>query len=150
MSFTTPQMLQSLAMGQLMLVAPELGESYTGKTASTIAILTLMAAALQDRMLATAPALRARLEALLADADVKGASLPETDGPDAALAARIAAACSDDAGGSWFARQDVLLAALEELHAWADANDPALAGRCRAFLVALAEAEMVEMPVLPG
>ena len=140
MSFTTPQMLQSLAMGQLMLVAPELGETYTGKTASTIAILTLMAAALQDRMLETAPALRARLEALLAEADV----------PDTALAARIAAARTDDAGGSWFARQDMLLAALEDLHAWADANDPALARRCLAFLVALAEAAMVEMPVLPG
>jgi hypothetical protein len=140
MSLNQQQILQSLAMSQLMMVAPELGESYAGKSAGTLGLLTLMLAGQQDRLMANGPRLRARLEALLA------AARPA----DAALAAELAAALADDCGGSWAARQDRLMGALEALHAFADAADPALAAQCRDFLVELAESEQMEVPVLPG
>ena len=140
MSLNQQQILQSLAMSQLMMVAPELGESYAGKSAGTLGLLTLMLAGQQDRLMANGPRIRARLEALLA------AARPS----DTALATEVTAALADDCSGSWAARQDRLMGALEALHAFADATDPALAAQCRDFLVELAESEQMEVPVLPG
>lgn len=140
MSLNQQQILSSLAMGQLMMVAPELGESYAGKSASTLGLLALMLAGHQDRMLQAAPGIRAELETLLASADTE----------DAALQAELAAALSDPCGGSWTARHNRLMGALEALHAFADSHDPWLAASCLDFLVALAEAEQMEVPQLPG
>lgn len=140
MSLSQQQILSSLAMGQMMMVVPELGDSYAGKSANTLGLLALMLAGQQDRMMQAAPRIRARLEALLAS----------TTTGDAALQAEIAAALADDCGGSWTARHDRLMRALESLHGFADSSDPALAARCRSFLVELAEAEQMEIPELPG
>ena len=140
MSLSQQQILHSLAMGQLMMVTPELGDSYAGKSANTLGLLALMLAGQQDRMLQNAPRLRARLEALLSGAETG----------DPVLQAELAAALADDCGGSWVARQDRLMGALEALHEFADSRDSALASQCRAFLVELAEAEQMDVPVLPG
>lgn len=140
MSLNSQQILQSLAMGQLMMVAPELGESYAGKSASMLGLMALMLAGHQDRMLYNAPHMRARLEALL-----EGAATG-----DSALQAELAAALADDGGGSWNARQDRLMGALEALHAHADAHNPSLAAQCRDFLAEFAALERMEVPVLPG
>lgn len=140
MSLNPQQILQSLAMSQLMMVAPELGESYAGKSAGTLGLLALMLAGQQDRMMEDGPRLRARLEALLSSA--------ATDDPE--LQRELTAALSDGCGGSWSARQDRLMGALEALHAFADSRDPALAAQCRDFLFELAESERMEVPALPG
>jgi hypothetical protein len=75
MSLDLTQSLGSLAMGQAMLVAPTLGESYTGKTAGSIAFLLFMLAnGLEDR-LARREAFARRLESLLAAARVDAAKV---------------------------------------------------------------------------
>lgn len=139
MSINLPEILQALATSQLAMVAPAMGETYVGKTANTIGILTLVTASLQDKLLQQGPALRTRLEQLLSDARLT----------DQALRSAINTALQDDAGGSWFARQDVLLRALQDLHAWADAHDSQLAQECRDFLVDHAQLEMIIMPDIP-
>lgn len=136
MSLNLPEILQTLGMSQLTMVVPALGESYAGNTASLVGALLLANVTLPDRMLQTAPELRRQLEQLLGDARL----------PDPALQQEIARALADPAGNSWFARQDVLLQAFASLHQWADANDAALARQCRAFLVQLAESELIEVP----
>ncbi len=140
MSLNQQQILHSLAMGQLMMVAPELGESYAGKSAAMVGLMTLMLAGHEDRLMANGLRIRARLEALLASARPA----------DSTLESEVAAALADDCAGSWSARHDRLLGALESLHAHADAADPALAAKCRDFLVELTESEQMEVPVLPG
>lgn len=132
MSLNSRQILEGLAMGQLGMVVPELGDNYAGRSAGLIAMLMLSVAAMHERMLDSAPELRARLEALLAQAANAGADT------ELALAAIP--------GEGWFARQDRLLAALETVHAWADRHDPALAGRCRDYLADLTAAKSVELP----
>ena len=140
MSLNQQQILHSMAMGQLTMVAPELGETYVGKSVNMFGLLALMLAGGQDRMLQAAPLLREKLEALLASAG--------TGNP--AMQAELADALSDACGNSWIARQNRLLEALERLHAHADSSDPALAAHCRAFLLEMAEAEQMEMPSLPA
>lgn len=140
MSLNQQQILHSMAMGQLTMVAPELGETYVGKSVNMFGLLALMLAGGQDRMLQAAPRIREELEALLASA--------ETGNP--AMQAELADALSDECGNSWIARQNRLLEALERLHAHADSGAPALAARCRAFLLEMAEAEQMEMPSLPA
>ena len=142
MSMNQQQILHSLAMGQLTMVAPALGDSYAGKSVGTLGLLTLMLAGQQDRMMQFAMPMRVKLEALLASAAAG----------DPALQAEVRAALSDACGGSWTARQDRLLGALEAVHAHADsgaAQDPQLAARCRAYLVEWAEAEQMDVPELP-
>lgn len=136
MSLNLPEIMQTLAMSQLTLVVPALGEGYAGSTAGLVGALLLANSALPDRMLQTATGLRQQLERLLGTAQV----------PDAALRGEIEQALADPAGNSWFARQDILLQALARLHEWADAHDPGLARQCRDYLLAQAEADMIEMP----
>jgi hypothetical protein len=140
MSLNQQQILHSMAMSQLMMLVPELGESYAGKSANTLGLLTLMLAGQHDRMMQNGHRIRGALEALLASARTA----------DEALQVDLAAALADPCGDSWCARQDRLMAALEALHAYADANDPALAARCRDFLVDYAESEEMDVPVLPA
>lgn len=140
MSLSPQQILQSLAMGQLLMIVPELGDSYAGKSLNTLGLLALMLAGHQDRMLQDAPRIRARLEGLLQGAETG----------DPALQAELARALADDCGESWSARHDRLMGALEQLHAHADSHDPALAARCRDFLADFAQAERMDVPVLPG
>ncbi len=136
MSLNLPEILQSLAMSQLTMVAPALGESYAGKTAGTIAVLALVTSTLQQQLMNRAPALRQQLEALLAGAAIT----------DPALRDGVRRALADDCAGDWFARGDVLMQALADVHAWADDHDAALARQCRGFLLDHASAEMVTMP----
>lgn len=139
MGMNPGQILHGWAMGQLMMVAPELGDSYAGKSAGVLGLLALMLAGHQDRMLSSAPRVRASLETLLAKA--------ETGNP--ALQAELASALSDEAQGSWTARQDRLMGALEKLHAHADAHDPRLAALCRDFLADYAAHELMDVPDMP-
>jgi hypothetical protein len=141
MSLDLSQSLACLGGGQAMLVAPALGESYTGKTAGSIAFLLFLLANGLEARLARRPGLTTRLEALLADAPPEACT-------DSAIAAALAATA--DAEPADGARFDRLMGALAALHAWADAADPALAARCRDWLLDWAESEHLEIPVLPS
>jgi hypothetical protein len=149
MSLDLTQSLNALAMGQAMLVAPALGEDYTGKTAGSIAFLLFVLANGLDARMAQRPVLAARLEALLADA-------PAACGADPLVAAALADAAAGPAntgagaGAAAVQRFDLLMGALAALHAWADSHDAALAARCRAFLLDWATIERLEIPALPG
>jgi hypothetical protein len=140
MSLDLTQSLGSLAMGQAMLVAPTLGESYTGKTAGSIAFLLFMLAnGLEDR-LARREAFARRIESLLAAA-------PDDARAHAEVANALAAAAGAAEDGQRF---DRLMGALAALHAWADSADAKLAARCRDFLLDWAESERLDIPVLPA
>jgi hypothetical protein len=153
MSLDLTQSLNALAMGQAMLVAPALGEDYTGKTAGSIAFLLFVLANGLDARMAQRPVLAARLEALLADA-------PAACGADPLVAAALADAAAGPAntgagagagaGAAAVQRFDLLMGALAALHAWADSHDAALAARCRAFLLDWAAIERLDIPALPG
>lgn len=138
MSLRFSETLESLALGQALLVAPALGESYAGRTAQTIAALLVMLAAdartLADRRLHTCE----RLAALFRTAEVHDVSL-----------ARDLAALAETQGADLAERHERMLAGLALLHAWADANDPALARQCRALLAEWAEGERLSPPTLP-
>lgn len=127
MSLTLAQSLRSLALGQAMMVLPALGDSYEGKTAGTIVALLLMLADDAEtrtaRDIVTRDALRALFESV--------------GGED------LQAAVADGSATA-------LMTAFTALHERADANDPALAARCRAFLLDWAEAERLRPPALPG
>lgn len=141
MSLGLSQSLASLATGQAMLVAPTLGESYTGKTAGSIAFLLFLLANGLEARLARRPALADRLATLLAEA-------PSAARADPAMADAIAAAAArtpDDPE-----RFDLLMGALAALHAWADASDRHVAARCRDFLADWADSEHLDIPVLPA
>lgn len=139
MTLSLAQALESLALGQAMLVAPALGESYAGKTAGTVAALLLMLAQDLDAAPGRRFAMRARLQQLLGEARVD----------DPALAAEVAAVLALGAE-SWDAEESRLLGALAGVHAWADANDPALAARCLDWLVDWTAGERLRPPALPG
>lgn len=141
MSLDLSQSLACLGGGQAMLVAPALGESYTGKTAGSIAFLLFLLANGLEARLARRPGLTKRLEAILAEA-------PPAARAESAVAAALAAAADAEPEGG--ARFDRLLGALAALHAWADAADPALAASCRDWLADWADSEYLEIPVLPG
>jgi hypothetical protein len=135
--------LNSLALGNAMLVAPALGESYAGKTAGSIAALLFVLANGLDARLARQPALVARLEALLAMA------------PPAALADPSVARALGDVGPasdspSNQARFDLLMGALVALHAWADSHDQAIAAQARTFLADWSASERLDIPAFPG
>jgi hypothetical protein len=143
MSLDLTQSLNALAMGQAMLVAPALGEDYTGKTAGSIAfLLFLLANGLESRM-AQRPVLAERLESLLAGA-------PAAAGADPIVARSLADAAAGPADHGAAQRFDLRMGALAALHAWADSHDAALAARCRAFLLDWATIERLEIPALPG
>ncbi len=142
MSLDLTQSLNSLAMGQAMLVAPALGESYTGKTAGSIAALLFVLANGLEARLSRQPALTARLQALLAAAPPAARADPEVS---AALAQIDAATKPTDP-----AQFDRLMGALAALHAWADANDQPLAAAARAFLLDWATSERLDIPAFPG
>lgn len=141
MSLDLAQSLNSLATGQALLVAPTLGESYTGKTAGSIAfLLFLLANGLEARM-ARRPALSLRLAELLAE-------VPAQARADSAVAAALGeAAAAADADPQRF---DRLMGALAAVHAWADAHDSALARRCRDYLADWADSEYLDIPAMPG
>jgi hypothetical protein len=143
MSLDLTQSLNALAMGQAMLVAPELGDSYSGKTAGAIAALLFVLANGLDARMAQRPLLTARLEGLLADAPAAAVADPVV-----ASALAEASGCPADSGASQ--RFDLLMGALAALHAWADSRDAALAARCRAFLLDWATSERLDIPALPG
>jgi hypothetical protein len=127
MSLTLPQALRSIALGQAMMVAPALGDSYEGKTAATIAALLLMLATDAETRTAREITTRDTLRALFESIDSKELKATLADGST-----------------------DALMAAFTTLHAQADANNPALAARCRAFLLDWAEGERLRPPALPG
>jgi hypothetical protein len=141
MSLDLAQSLNSLATGQALLVAPTLGESYTGKTAGSIAFLLFLLGNGLEARLARRPILTARLEALLAEAPLPA----RTDPAVAEALATVGTGGADDGH-----RFDRLLGALAALHAWADGSDRALAARCLDWLVDWADSEHLDIPVLPG
>ncbi|WP_199553482.1 hypothetical protein [Sandaracinobacteroides hominis] len=129
MSLTIAQSLRSLALGQAMMVAPALGESYEGKTAGTIAALLLMLA--DDAETRTARDNAAR-DALLALFETVQAETPRALLRDAL------------ADGS----NKALWNAFIDLHAYADAGDAELAACCRVLLLEWTERERLRPPVL--
>jgi hypothetical protein len=141
LSLDLSQSLASLATGQAMLVAPTLGEGYTGKTAGSIAFLLFLLANGLEARLARRPAIAARIESLLAQA-------PPAARADPAVAGALAAAagsCAEDPQ-----RFDRLMGALAALHAWADSADSRCAAHCLDILVDWADSECPDLPVLPG
>jgi hypothetical protein len=141
MSLDLTQSLNSLATGQAMLVAPTLGEDYTGKTAGSIAFLLFLLANGLEARLARRPALTSRLETLLAE--VPAQALADST-VSAALGAADASAAEDPQ------RFDRLMGALAAVHAWADAHDTALARCCLDFLADWADSEHLEIPAMPA
>lgn len=139
MTLSLAATLESLALGQAMLVVPAMGESYEGKTAGTIAALLLMLAQDLDALPGRRYAMRAKLEALLQTAEIA----------DETLAAAVAAVLADPAPG-WDAQEDRLLGALADVHAWADTHDTALARRCLDWLVEWTDGERLRPPALPA
>lgn len=139
MTLSLAATLESLALGQAMLVAPALGESYEGKTAGTIAALLLMLAQDLDALPGRRYAMRAKLETLLMSAEIG----------DRALAADVALILAEPESG-FEAQENRLLGALAAVHAWADRHDSALAARCLDWLVEWAEGERLRPPALPA
>lgn len=140
MNLPAAELLRNLALGQALLVAPALGESYAGKTAATIAAILLMAASDVAHAAERRSPLRRRLAELLAGATPDDVTLQRDL---AVLLAQVQSLPSDE-------QLDRLMGGLEALHAWADANDPALARRCLDFLVDFAASERLDPPGLPG
>jgi hypothetical protein len=140
MSLSVAQSLERLALAQALLVAPALGESYTGKTAGTIAALLLILADAMVELPSRRLAARQKLLCLLASARVG----------DPALAADIERLLAEPDEGPWMARDALLMGAFTEMHRWADAHDAALAARCRDWLADWATGEKLAPPRLPG
>lgn len=140
MTISLAETLRSLALGQALMVVPALGESYAGKTASTIAALLLMLAddmeSLPDRRVAA----RTEMRALLADTKVT----------DPALAADLDLLARGHLPATLHAQDAFLLGLVGAVHAWADGHDPALAARCRAFLARRAASERLNPPDFPA
>ncbi len=140
MSLGLAEMLEVLARSQASEVVPQLGDSYAGRTAATVAALLAMLA--EETRTGPARRLEAALGALalLASAEVEDPAL-------AAELRREAEALSAAPGRIALAEGHArLLAAFARLHAWADMHAPALAARCRACLVAIAEADRLPPP----
>jgi hypothetical protein len=131
--------LETLALGQALMVAPALGDSFEGKTLQTAAALLVMLAS-DARTLADRRAQAcAGLAVLFAGARVDDPSLARdlrelATAPDLLLADR----------------HERMLAAFALLHAWADGHDPALAADCRAWLVEWTRGEVLDPPAHPG
>jgi hypothetical protein len=127
-------------MGQAMLVAPLLGESYAGKSAGTISAMLLMIATDLEQEAAQVGTYKAWLIALVTSARPS----------DEALAADIARAASaldkQPHGDRW----EELMALLIRLHAWADDHDPRLAADCREFLADWAGSRLLLPPAPPA
>ncbi|WP_448582886.1 hypothetical protein [Thermaurantiacus sp.] len=140
MNIPPADLLRNLALGQALLVAPALGESYAGKTAGTIAAILLLAASDVVLYAERRASFRNRLHQLLADAAPDDITLRADL---AALLARVESLPLDD-------RLDHLLGGLEVLHAFADARDPELARACLEFLFDFAAAERLDPPGLPA
>jgi hypothetical protein len=140
MNLPPAELLRNLALGQVLLVAPALGESYAGKTAGTIAAILLLAASDVAHYAERRAAFRSRLAALLASAAPDDVTL-RTD--LSSLLAHVETVPVDD-------RLDHLLGGLEALHAWADSRDPEIARQCLDFLVDFARAERLDPPGLPA
>jgi hypothetical protein len=141
MSLSLAQALSGLALGQALIVVPPLGESYAGKSAAVIAAMLMMLA----HDLETLPDRRVEQRQRLTDI------LGRTNVDDPALARDIALLLGTLPGLAVGAIDARLLAAFTEVHAWADRNDPVLAGECRQFLVDWTESERLYPPALtPG
>lgn len=130
MTVPRPAMLRALAMGQLTMVVPAMGEDYAGKSAASIALLLLMLAEDQDRADAAFPALKAETLALAADSPC-----PLPEGLDSAP--------QDDA-------EQRLLGLLGAIRQWAEDADPAIAARAMGILARWTAARAIAIPVLPG
>jgi hypothetical protein len=139
MTLSLATTLESLALGQAMLVVPAMGDSYEGKTAATIAALLLMLAQDLEALPGRRYTMRTKLEALLQSAPLA----------DEALAARVSAVLEGPLPG-WDAQESRLLGALADVHAWAEAHDADLARRCLDWLVEWSEGERLNPPALPG
>lgn len=139
MSLTFRETLASLALGQALLVVPQLGESYDGKTAGTIAAMLLMLSADIETIADRRNATRAALAGFLAEAHVE----------DRALRHDIDYLMHEHPPATVDERYWALLAVFTLVHAWADAHSPDLALRCRRFLADWAESERLAPPALP-
>jgi hypothetical protein len=135
MRLALADMLEALALGQGLLVAPELGESHAGRTAQTIAALLLMLAEEARAMPGRRAQARQAMATLLAEAETRHPSLGPLLPPPGT--------CDE-------ARHEALLHALERVHAFADEADAPLAARCRAVLHAWAQGERLAPPAPPG
>lgn len=140
MSLSHALLLRNLALGQAMLVAPALGDSYEGKSAGTISAMLLMIAADLEREEKEAAAFETRLLALLSSARPS----------DEALAADLASLSASLDGRQGPRPVERLLAALVRLHAHADDHDPRLAADCRAFLADWAASRRIDPPAPPN
>ncbi|MCS6985990.1 MAG: hypothetical protein NZM40_00850 [Sphingomonadaceae bacterium] len=120
MSASPAAFLRDLALCLSAQVVPALGETYAGKSAATVAGLLLMLAQDLEREAHDGEAWAERFDALLAEAAGQIA-----DGPQRLAQARALPLAQ---------RMTHLLALFEEIHAVADARDPALAARCRDLL----------------
>jgi hypothetical protein len=135
-SLSPRTILQNLALGQALTVAPPLGDSYAGKSAQTIAAILMMLAADFDNHAAR----RIRYRAALLD--LLGTAAPD----DVAIAADLRHIVSTIEELPLASRLDRLLQGFILLHEWADDHDPALARRCRAFLADWALSEKLPPP----
>ncbi|MFQ3667213.1 MAG: hypothetical protein SNJ79_14475 [Sphingomonadaceae bacterium] len=138
MNLPPADLMRNLALGQALLVAPALGESYAAKTAQTIAAVLLLVAQDMETFAARRARFGERLAALLAGAHPADVTLAH----DLQLLAR-----SGTQPDAHFAR---LLQGLVVLHQWADTHDPELAHACRAFLADWTAAELLAPPGLPA
>lgn len=139
MSLSAATLLRNLALGQAMLVAPALGDSYEAKSAGTISGLLLMIATDLEREAAQGSTFEAWLVALLSSAQPA----------DPGLAAELVAIVRGLATMPPPERMPQLLAGLTRLHAFADDHDPALAACCREFLADWAGSQRIEPPAPP-
>jgi hypothetical protein len=138
MSPSLKDILANLAVAQAVTIAPALGDSYAAKSAGTIAGILMMladdAVGYSDRRVAAVSA--------LSDLFSTGAI------GDRALAEDIRLLLGEAGGPD--DRLDRMLAAFAQVHAWADAHDPALARRCRDFLADWTARDVLSPPALPG
>jgi hypothetical protein len=144
MSVSLDELLANLAVSQAVVVAPGLGESYSGKSAGTIAGILMMLAQDARGYSERRTAARAAVEAILASAPIDDRALAD----DIALLLRQPADADTDAETG--DPLDRLLIAFTLVHAWADEHDPALARRCRRFLVDWTARDVLAPPALPG
>ncbi|MBX3705856.1 MAG: hypothetical protein KF911_04405 [Pseudomonadales bacterium] len=134
--------LADLAVKLAQSIAPEAGSAYAMANTGLISMLLLAMAQDQDRAVANRVADIEDLKALFAAAAAAH--------PDAPQAGRRAAFQTGPLPGLRLSELDPWhaegLAALIELHAWADANDPALSLRIWDFLVSHTERNRFDLP----
>ncbi|QMW23849.1 hypothetical protein [Sandaracinobacteroides saxicola] len=137
MSLTGAQVLQSLALGQTLMVLPALGDTYEGRTAATIAALMMV---LVNEAAASLERRRHGSEALAA---MFRRHADAVDDPALATDLRLGTRPGDphEYLGARFERMMKLLTVF---HDWADRAHPAAAAECRAFLSAFHNADVID------